>query len=218
MRSLLSSPSSPDIDPSLNSVVTNPLTSPMARCATPRAGRASVFDDNPRLPPPPSTSSPATMCTTDFCSLAFGAGRRRTDYDLGPTGGGGRGGEGRGEGERKGGGRRRRGRGRERGRGGGGGGGGEGGKGATGEGGEGGRGARTVRRRSGLRTCPRGYPPSMASSCSPRRQSDLRHDPLREQRAALVWFAAIAPQLIPKNSRAGPSRSASGLARTWQPF
>jgi hypothetical protein len=48
MRSLLSSPSWPDIDPSLNSVVTNPLTSPTARCATPRAGRASRFRRQPR--------------------------------------------------------------------------------------------------------------------------------------------------------------------------
>jgi hypothetical protein len=37
--------------------LTNPLTSPTARCATPRVGRASKA--TPRLPPPPSTRSPA---------------------------------------------------------------------------------------------------------------------------------------------------------------
>ena len=46
MRSLLSSPSWPDIDPSLNSAVTKPLTSPTARRAL--AVRL-VFEDNPEV-------------------------------------------------------------------------------------------------------------------------------------------------------------------------
>jgi hypothetical protein len=36
------------LHPSLNSVVTNPLTSPTARCASPRAGRASRSRRQPR--------------------------------------------------------------------------------------------------------------------------------------------------------------------------
>ena len=60
-----------------------------------------------------------------------------------------------------------------------------------------------------LRTCPWRYPPcDWPHRAHPRRQSDLRHDPLREQRAALVWFAAIAPPADSEIRRVGYSISA----------